>query len=278
MKKLSDNRDLQAEAFLPSFGQLVSTYRNEGEVNDRVHELLEQATWQDGLLSEHRKHIEENKLGFGDPAFHSMWARLLEAGVRRHGKVRALEIGVFKGQVISLWSLLAKARGWPIEVFCITPMAGNPLPPLGLRHRMRMILSRQYREEIKNGNFYGEEDYCGIIMALFGAFDLPFDKVTVFRGFSTDPDILERTNRLEFEIVYVDGDHTFEGATHDLLQFSPKIVKGGWIVVDDAGCSLPGTRFWKGHEAVSRATEILPSLGFQNVLNVGHNRIFEKVS
>lgn len=278
MKKLSDNRDLQAEAFLPAFGELVSTYRNKGEVNDRIHELLEQATWQDGLLSEHRKHIEENKLGFGDPAFHSMWARLLEAAVQRHGKVRALEIGVFKGQVISLWSLLAKARGWPVEIFCITPMSGNPLPPLGLRHRMRMLLSRRYREEIRNGNFYGEEDYHDIIKSLFGAFDLPFDKVTVFRGFSTDPDILERTSMLECEVIYVDGDHTFEGATHDMRHFSPKIVKGGWIVVDDAGCSLPGTRFWKGHEAVSRATEILPSLGFRNVLNVGHNRIFEKVS
>jgi hypothetical protein len=55
------------------------------------------------------------------------------------------------------------------------------------------------------------------------------------------------------------------------------VTKGGFLVADDAGCGLPGTSFWKGHEAVSRAAEILPSLGFVNILNVGHNRIYERV-
>jgi hypothetical protein len=278
MKEPDHNSDLQAEAFSPSLEELAATYRNQGEVNDRIHELLEQATWQDGLLSEHRKHIEENKLGFGDPAFHSMWARLLEAGVQRHGKVRALEIGVFKGQVISLWSLLAKAYGWPLEIFCVTPMAGNPLPPPGLRHRLRMICSWKYREQIRNGNFYGEENYREIIRLLFARFELPFDKITVFQGFSTEEGVLKQAENMEFEVVYVDGDHTFEGAMHDLRHFGPKVVRGGWMVVDDAGCALPGSRFWKGHEAVSRAVEILPTLGFRNILNVGHNRIYEKTA
>ncbi len=277
-KQGMQDQEVKGWVFKPSFDQLVSEYRNQSDVNDRVHEQFGRETWAHELLAEHRRHIEENKLGFGDAAFHSMWGRLIEAAVRKHNKVRALEIGVFKGQVISLWSLLATAYVWPVEISCITPMAGNPLPPPGLRHRLRLIYSRKYREQIKNGNFYGEENYREIIKQLFARFELPLEKINVFRGFSTDEEILRQTQHMKFEVVYVDGDHTFEGAMHDLRHFGPKVVRGGWMVVDDAGCSLPGSRFWKGHEAVSEAVEILPSLGFCNVLNVGHNRIYEKIS
>ncbi len=46
--------------------------------------------------------------------------------------------------------------------------------------------------------------------------------------------------------------------------------------MDDAGFHLPGTTFWKGYETVARACENLSELGFSNVLNVGHNRVFER--
>jgi predicted O-methyltransferase YrrM len=263
--------------FKPSFEEVVSEYQNEGNINDRVHEQFEQDTWTHELLSRHRRHVEENKLGFGDAAFHSMWGRLLEAAVKRHGRVHALEIGVFKGQVISLWALLAMTYQWPLKISCVTPLAGNPPPPSGLGHRVRMVVSKRYREQFRNGNFYDDEDYGRIIEALFRHFGLDFGNVSVHRGFSSHPAVLHRLAGEEFELVYVDGDHTFAGASHDFRVFGPKVVKGGWLVADDAGCSLPGTRFWKGHEAVSRASEILPSLGFRNVLNVGHNRVYEKI-
>jgi hypothetical protein len=40
----------------------------------------------------HRRYIEENELGFGDPAFHAMWLRLMDKANKRFGTVRALEI------------------------------------------------------------------------------------------------------------------------------------------------------------------------------------------
>jgi hypothetical protein len=77
--------------------------------------------------------------------------------------------------------------------------------------------------------------------------------------------------------VYVDGDHTYQGALHDFVTFGPKVAPGGWLVADDAGQDLSGSAFWKGHEAVTRAAQVLPSLGFRNVLNVGHNRVYERM-
>src|SRR5208337_4300561 len=103
-----------------------------------------------------------------------------------------------------------------------------------------------------------------------------FDRVRLLRGFSTDPAILRSLQNESFHVIYVDGDHTFAGVRHDFLTFGAKVVPGGWLVADDAAADVPGTAFWKGHEAVTRATSVLPSIGFRNVLNVGHNRIYER--
>ena len=142
-------------AGITSLAQHVSRYRNTAGHNDDLYREMTAATWSDPLLAAHRRHVEANDLGFGDAAFHALWSRLLVAAAERFGRVRALEIGVFKGQVISLWSALAREA-------------------------------------------------------------------------------------------------------------------------DDASCDLSGTAFWKGHDGVSRAAQVIPSLGFRNVLNVGHNRVFER--
>jgi len=46
--------------------------------------------------------------------------------------------------------------------------------------------------------------------------------------------------------------------------------------MDDASCDLPGEGYFKGYSAVSTAARIVPSLGFENVLNIGHNRIYRR--
>jgi methyltransferase family protein len=259
-----------------TFEQLVADYRNTAEHNDAVHEHLTAATWADPTLAAHRQHVEVAKLGFGDPAFHSMWAALLGAAGKRFGSVRALEIGVFKGQVISLWALLARMYRLDVEVSALGPLAGQPRPRSTLVTRIRYRLSRRFREQIDNANFYADEDYGAIIRAHFAHHLLDFGQVTLYRGFSTDPVVLKDLERETFHIVYVDGDHSYEGALHDFKTFASKIPVGGWLIADDAGNDLPGTKFWKGHAAVTRAVQIMPSLGFRNVLNVGHNRIFER--
>jgi predicted O-methyltransferase YrrM len=263
---------------LPNFDELVAGYHNTAEGNDALFRRLTAATWSDPLLTAHRRHIETHQLGFGDPAFHTLWAALLPAAAQRFGPFRALEIGVFKGQVISLWSLLAREKNLPLSIEAITPLVGEKPPKPGLLTKVRFRLDRAFRERVQVGNFYPEHDYAGIIARLFRHFDLDPAVVTFHRGYSTDAALLRRLEQASYQIVYVDGDHSYAGALHDFTTFGPKVPKGGWLIADDAGFDLPGTAFWKGYEPVTRACAVLPSLGFRNVLNVGHNRIFEKVT
>jgi predicted O-methyltransferase YrrM len=262
----------------PAWAALVAAYENTAEHNDRLHRELTAATWADPLLAGHRRHIEEHQLGFGDAAFHALWRRLLEAAAARFGRVRALEIGVFKGQVISLWSLLAREHSLNLEVSAVSPLAGQPLTGSRLLRSLRYRLDRRFRERVDSGDFYPAEDYARIIGGLFAHFGLEFDRVRLHRGYSTDPLLLAGLKDDVFEVIYVDGDHTLQGARHDFRTFGPKVVPGGWLVADDAGCDLPGSGFWKGHPTVSEAVRELPALGFRNVLNVGHNRVYEKVA
>jgi hypothetical protein len=269
---------MRTNPYSPTFEELVIAYRNTADHNDALHQRLTEATQLDPILSSHRKFVETHKLGFGDAAFHSMWARLMFAAAARFREVNALEIGVYKGQVISLWALLAKTHQIPVGVSAITPLAGNPQPRSRLLNWLLMKVSRKYREEKANGNFYADDDYLQAIQSLHTQFSLDFSRVKLYRGFSTDPGILRQLEKETFHLIYVDGDHTFKGARSDLINFAPKVAVGGWLVADDASFYLPGASYWKGHEAVSRAVdEEMPRMGFRNVLNVGHNRIFERI-
>lgn len=262
----------------PLFEQLVSGYENTAEHNDRLYQQMTELTEAEPHLRAHRRHVEQNKLGFGDAAFHAMWLRLLDSAHRRFGTVRALEIGVFKGQVISLWALIGKHWNMDIRISAITPLSGQPMPRSRFIRKVRSCLDPNFREKLRNANFHPEDDYAGAIKKIFERFDVDYDAVNFYQGYSTDPQILKSVADATFHIVYIDGDHTFAGAFHDFTVFGPKVVQGGWLVADDAGSSLPGTVFWKGLEAVSRATNVLPDIGFRNVLNIGHNRIYERVT
>lgn len=50
-----------------------------------------------------------------------MWYILPSELNKRNGELRFLEIGVYKGQVISLWSLLKRKLNMQAKTFCITP-------------------------------------------------------------------------------------------------------------------------------------------------------------
>lgn len=39
-----------------------------------------------------------------------------------------------------------------------------------------------------------------------------------------------------FDLVHVDGDHTYEGACQDIAEYWPRVQKGGVMIVDDLQC------------------------------------------
>jgi len=260
------------------FFNLVAAYSGTGAENDRLHADFTRATWANPLLAAHRKHVEQHQLGFGDPAFHQLWHLLLAASHQRFGAFDALEIGVFKGQVTSLWALLATTHGYVARIHAVTPLVGQPMPAAGWLRSLRYRIDRRFRERVDSGDFYPPEDYEKIVRAHFTHYSLSFDAVRLLRGYSTEPALQAEAAHDRYALLYIDGDHTYEGACADIRSYAPLVTPGGWLIMDDAAHDLPGTTFWKGYESVARACRLLPGLGFKNVINVGHNRVFERVA
>lgn len=254
----------------------VAAYDNTASVNDAIHAQFTQHVNSVEWLKTHRDWIEANRLGFGDRAFHYLWYLLVRRVAADCLNPHLLEIGVYKGQVISLWSLIAKQCELSLKVTAISPLQGNPPPQSRFQLLWRQLTSVKFHNDQRVGNLYEEMDYQRTIEDLFRHFGLDFAAVNLIRGFSQEAQVIEKARTRRYAIVYIDGDHSYDGVRRDIYNFAGLVIDNGYLVMDDASYYLPGSTFWKGHETVSRACDLIPSLGFVNILNVGHNRIYQK--
>lgn len=252
-------------------------YINSEINNNNLYSSFTELTDTINYLREHRDYIEKNDLGFGERAFHYMWLIVIEKLTKDFDEIKVLEIGVYKGQIISLWALIAKKLDLKIEITGITPLEGNQKIQNKLIKKILNKVSKKFRENNESGNFYQRIDYLETINSLFNKFDLNSNLINLIKGYSDDFKIIQETKDKKFHLIYIDGDHTLKGVTNDIINYSKLIVKNGLLVMDDSACNIPGSIYWKGHQSVSDACEIIEDLGFVNILNIGHNRIFKKL-
>lgn len=229
------------------------------------------------FLKSHRDFIELNQLGFGDRAFHFMWLLILDHMKDRSEQLHFLEIGVYKGQVVSLWALISKMLNLSVQIHAISPFKGNLKTSKNKFIEKIQRLNPIFRSNRKVGNNYEDEDYLSCMWSIFSEFNLTTDIVKIHKGYSTEESIYNSFSADSFDIIYIDGDHSYKGCLFDIEMYAPKIKRGGFLIMDDASWFIPGDKFWKGYESVSKACEVIPEMGFENVLNIGHNRLFKKI-
>lgn len=256
----------------------IAAYQDTLEHNDALHLEFSKKVDSIAFLSHHRKYVEAHQLGFGDAAFHYLWYLLIQHIAEQFSQPKLLEIGVYKGQVISLWKLLESQLKLSLDISAISPLKGNPLPRSPWIRRWKQLTNPQLRWSIDAGGIYPDDDYRSCIEQLFQEFQLNLSEIQLTKGYSNDPAIVEGYCDRTFSLIYIDGDHTYGGVKFDIENYAPLVEMDGFLVMDDASYYRPGSVFWKGHEPVSRACELhLPMMGFVNVLNVGHNRVYQRV-
>jgi predicted O-methyltransferase YrrM len=143
---------------------------------------------------------------------------------------RVLEIGSFKGETTRVLSdAVAKRHG---VVVAIDPMKwGSEIVHNGIMRHLgpsfRPLLERVARwfpPVSYEPAFRREVDSAG------------HDNVHLFRRLSTDPQLLANEHPLlaEFDLVFIDGDHSYEGAKADLENWGRRVRPGGRVLVHDA--------------------------------------------
>lgn len=223
-----------------------------------IYSSLLDEYYNDPMLVSHRTYIENNQLGYGEKPFHVVWREIVKS---QQKGFKFLEIGVYKGQVLSLVKLLSDHFKNDVD-FC----GVSPLDTTGDKFSK-----------------YDSIDYRNTITSLFNNFNLDFNFDNNFIvGDSTSESVKDKIKqRGIFDVIYIDGCHDYDCVVSD-INLMKSITKVGSIVVfDDASCykELPENNF-KGHQDVCEAVknELESDDSFLEIICVGHNRIFKKIN
>ena len=203
----------------------------------------------------HRLYFCKQRRGFGENPFHVMWWLLF----REFKPSSFLEIGVFRGQTLSLAALCARLLNLRSEVFGISPFSavGDSVSRYGM-----------------------DVDYLKDTLANFDHFGLAHPHL--LRAFSTDRAAAELVSSKSWDMIYIDGNHDYEVASKDWELCSNHTKKGGIIVLDDAASTTafypPAYAATGGHPGPSRLAQEIDRCGFKEILQVGHNRVFQRIA
>ncbi len=63
--------------------------------------------------------------------------------------------------------------------------------------------------------------------------NVPESDYSIVKRYSTDPLALEEVNNHAFNLLIIDGDHSYEGVKFDFEKFFPLLEKGGYVIFDD---------------------------------------------
>jgi hypothetical protein len=198
--------------------------------------------------------VPSNRRGYGENPFHVMWYLLFH----EFKPSTFLEIGIFRGQTISLASLCARLLGSKCEVYGISPFsaAGDSVS--------------RYRNDI---------DYYQDTLSNFDHFGLSHPHL--LRAYSTDPAAVDLITSKEWDMIYIDGNHEYEVAAKDWNVCSSHAKTGGIIVLDDSALTTaydpPAYAATRGHPGPSRVAQEVDRNRFREILQVGHNRVFQKI-
>jgi hypothetical protein len=204
-------------------------------------------------LTEHRKYFCARNRGFGEDAFHTMWKLLIEEFNPR----QFLEIGVYRGQTLSLVALLQKKLGCRENVTGISPF---------------LAIGDSVSQYPKGLDYYSDT------LQNFAHFELQPPELV--RANSTSAMAVERIREQRWEMIYIDGNHEYEVVRQDWSNCQAALSPDGIIVLDDAalytGFENPPFAT-KGHPGPSRLAEEIDRSLFREILRVGHNRVFQKI-
>jgi SAM-dependent methyltransferase len=205
-------------------------------------------------LREHRAYFNCEGRGFGEDPFHVLWFLLF----REFKPKNFLEIGVFRGQTLSLAALLSRLNHLETAVCGISPFssAGDSVS----RYRATVEFLQDTLKNFKHFNLEAPE---------------------LVRAFSTDPDAARFIASKEWDLIYIDGNHDYEIVLKDWEICSRHLKPGGVIVLDDSALNTQyrAPAFaTAGHPGPSRLAEEIDRKKFHEILRVGHNRVFQKIA
>jgi hypothetical protein len=163
-----------------------------------------------------------------------------------------LEIGVYRGQVVSLWSALSKSLNFDCKITGLSPFSS-----VGHDHYSNDI---NYLEDTKNNFDFFKLPYCEFVQEL-----------------STSENAIKYMKSKKWDLIYIDGNHDYEIALSDFLIAQDNLSENGIIVMDDSSLYFDYTnRGFPGFPGPSKVAKENAMKTMELIGGVGHNNIFRK--
>ena len=202
----------------------------------------------------HRAYFTQQGRGFGEDAFHAFWYQVF----KEFRPIRCLEIGVYRGQTVSLWQLLSRHFGIrDTSIYGMTPLVAA-------------------NDEV---SLYPDLDYKSDILQNFENFEIP--PIKFFQDYSTSNPSQSFIREGNWDLVYIDGGHDFDIVKKDFENALIGLKPNGILVLDDSSLFLvyePIVGAFKGHPGPSRVLNEFAIKEMEHLLTVGHLNLLRKYS
>lgn len=240
---------------MDSIKELKETWHDNPDYHLMIREIFDEKVNSVQRLKEHRNWTEQNIFGFGERSFLWMWWLLIK---EMPAEFTFVEIGVFRGAILSVVRMIADMQGKKVIRYGITPLSTAS-------------------DAGKNDNW--ESDYKADIEKMHDQFGIEKD-YTILHGLSTDSEIISQAQSIRTDILYVDGAHDYESVISDLKNYFSIIRKKGYLICDDCCNEMKMPfGFFQGIESCTKA--VLDFVRFNDEVefqcNVVHNKIFKKI-
>lgn len=197
----------------------------------------------------HREYFSQGR-GFGEDAFHAMWYYIFE----QFRPMNVLEIGVFRGQTISLFQMLVRHFNYDADIWGLAPLAA-------------------VNDSVSQ--FPTDVEYEKDIELNYAYFDLGTPKL--FKASSIEKKARQFIKSRKWDLIYIDGNHDMPYVLSDYMNCADALTKDGILVIDDSSLNRNFNRkgSFKGHVAPSEILDKIAVHEFDLILSVGHNNVLK---
>lgn len=201
-------------------------------------------------LLEHRLFFQKELRSYGEDSFNSFWYHLI-----LENKPKCfLEIGVYRGQIISLIELMSMKLDLGIDVYGLSPLSNEG-------DKVSEYIPMDYEKDI-------ELNYA----------EFKLVKPQIKKAFSDAKEGVDFIASRQWDCVYIDGNHDYEVVKKDYENVKKNLHPNGVIVFDDASLNLSVTQYYgvfKGHPGPSKLVDELVTKEMIEISRVGHLRAFK---
>lgn len=230
--------------------ELKEGWVNHPDYHKAINELFAKYINASPELKDHRDFVEQNVFGFGERSFQWMHKIIVDELPQ---VFTFLEIGVFKGQILSLYELLANISGKKATRYGVTPLS--------------------------TAGGVWESDYKQDIEFIHDRFGLAKD-YEILQGLSTDPEIIRQAQDLSVDVLYIDGGHDYDTVISDITNYLPILKPGGFLIIDDCCNDLDMPfGYFTGIKEVTKATNKIMGANpdYEFLFSVVHNKVWKKI-